>query len=102
MRDFETSIPIDILYYILLEMNLLNGKNKNEFLDSLGNESIPVLNKLEQKLGIDIEHHKVKLGKTLAQLLNKSGFYWWSDKGFMSQTELGKFLSFIQSINDNL
>ena len=81
-------------------MNLLNNKNKNEFLNSLGNENISIIEKLKQKLGIDIEKNKVKIGKALAQLLNESGFYWWCDKEFM-QTELGNFLSFIQSIYEN-
>ncbi len=91
--DFETSIPGDLLYTALSVLLSMDKINENDFTQVISQSSESV-KKLLIKKNIDIEPIKIKLAKTIANIMNKS-HDWWSNDNFMN-SELGKFIKFIQ------
>ena len=96
--DFESSIPIPLLYDVLKNMGILEDKSKEEFETQLGNENISIIEKLNEKFSIDLKPDKMEFAKTLARILSKPGNIWWNNNKFMNESELGQFLKFIQKI----
>ena len=96
--DFESSIPLDLLYVALKVMEFLEDISEEEFETQLGNDDISVVKKLKEKFSIDIKPHKLELANTVAQVLNHPRAIWWQNDKFMNESELGQFLRFIQRI----
>ncbi len=102
-HDFETSMPLKLLYISLRNMKILNKVSEQDFIAALNGNNISILQKLRDRLGLDIRSHKLKLATTTARILSNywfenPWFNWWQDDKFMNDTELGRFLRFIQRI----
>lgn len=95
-HDFETSLPKSLLLAALIEMQFLPQMPVEDFAKQLGSFKGSVNARLKEVLDIDVKPHKIELATTAAALLNE--ITWWPDKKFMTETELGRFLRFIQGI----
>ena len=96
VHDFETAIPISLLYTALKDMEFLGGMAAEDFAAAIGLNNESVVSRLKSALGI--EPDKMELANTIARILNHSRVVWWRDEKFMTETELGQFLRFIQRI----
>lgn len=93
--DFESSIPKNLLYQALANLELIGEVSKDEFLNQIDDES-SICTQLNSKFNIDIEPYKVQIADELGWVFNNSEFYWYQDKNnFMEETELGQFLDFV-------
>jgi len=97
-HDFESSIPTELLYVALEDMEFLKDISFEEFKAQLGNDDISVVKKLKKKFSIDIKPHKLELANTVAQVLNHQIDIWWKNEKFMYESELGQFIEFLQRI----
>jgi len=97
-HDFESSIPLSLLFTALKVMRFLEDISEEEFKIQLGNDDISVVKKLKEKFSIDIKLHKLELANTVARVLNHPRVTWWQNEKFMNESELGQFLRFIQRI----
>lgn len=95
-HDFETSLPRSLLLAVLVEMQFLPEISAEDFVNKLGNFKGSVNARLKDVFDIDVGPHKIELATTVAALLNK--VTWWPDEKFMNETELGRFLRFVQGI----
>jgi hypothetical protein len=95
-HDFESSVPPKFLHIALVDMGLLPQLSSNEFTERLGIFEGSVVNRLKDEFQIDLDPVKIDLATTIAAILNE--VIWWQDDHFMQETELGKFLGFIQRI----
>jgi hypothetical protein len=96
-HDFESSIPLEILYYTLIEMNFIEGISMERFCETIRAKDLSVVTQLKDYLGIDISLNKIEFATTVAGILNHPDFIWWRDDTFLG-SELGQFLQFIQKI----
>jgi hypothetical protein len=94
--DFETAVPLPLIYFSLRNMRCLEGISKGEFVKNMDAKGSSVLKRLKSKYGIEMESLKVKFAMTLAGILNDPKIIWWNDEVFMNKTELGRFLRFVQ------
>lgn len=96
--DFESSIPASLLLVSLKELQLIKNVdviNFNSVIKSNINNSIEKT--LKENYNIDICPHKTILAETIANNINNT-YDCWQNEWFLN-TELGKFLKFIQDIN---
>lgn len=95
-HDFESTIPLPLVYMVLCELKLIEGVTNEEFLERLKEIDGSLATRLEQSYGIGITPYKMEFAVTAADILNQSS--WWNNDAFMEKTELGQFLRFIQCI----
>ncbi len=95
--DFETAIPPLILLHALQSLGELESVCAESFCKAIDSNKLPVGKFLLDVHGLDINPLKMELATATADLLNASRGRWSSDDVFI-QTELGRFLRFIQSI----
>jgi hypothetical protein len=95
-HDFETSLSKSLLLASLIEMQFLSEMPIGDFVNQIGSFKGSVNARLKEIFDIDVGPHKIELATTAAALLNQ--VTWWSDEKFMSETEIGRFLRFIQTI----
>lgn len=98
IHDFETAIPHRLLYASLKEMKIINEISEQDFSAALAENDASIAKKLLEKFGSDIKPQKLKLARTIARILRHPRANWWQNGKFMSETELGRFLRFIQRI----
>ena len=95
--DFETSIPASLMFATLKNLNLIDSIEKSDFIDNVSKTTDKVENILKNIYGVDISSHKVKIAEETARNINET-IECWKSEWFLN-TELGKFLKFIQNIN---
>jgi hypothetical protein len=93
--DFESAIPIHLLFRALRRIGVTITFTPTQLRDAAQQRGGSINAVLRNHFGIDTEPLKVELATAIAELLNISRHAWWQDETFM-QTELGKFLRFIQ------
>jgi hypothetical protein len=96
-HDFETSLPVGLLLEALVEMQFLEPMPIEEFREKLGAPIGSVISRLHKAFNVDISSSKIEFATTTAAILN--GAIWWTDDFFMKQTELGRFLNFVQDVH---
>ncbi len=95
-HDFETSLPIGLLLHVLKNLHLIGDTAYcRELLD---HRSGSVVQQLKDGSSLDIGPHKVAVAQAVARVLNHPDVIWWQNDGFMKESELGRFLRFIQGI----
>jgi len=93
--DFESSIPRELLFQALTNLQLTNNISEEEFLSNTNNEA-SICTQLNAVFDLDIATYKVQIADELGWILNNSDFHWYQDKNnFMEETELGRFLDFV-------
>lgn len=96
-HDFETAIPLPLLIRSMRNIGLTMKFRPSDLRAALFEKPRSVNKVLLENFGIDISRHKVAIANMVGEILSSSSFAWWADEEFMS-TELGKFLSFVQSL----
>jgi hypothetical protein len=94
--DFESSLPTQLAYDALTDLGLLSEVVETQFLEEMADPSKSFSTKLQEQLGVDISSYKIDFAVAVAEILNEVS--WHMDDDFMQQTELGKFLRFVQGI----
>jgi hypothetical protein len=95
--DFESAIPLDLLYQALKYLGELENIEFDDFKIAISSENKSVVKLLQGKYGIDINPLKLPLANAVGDILNYPLVAWWQQEDFM-ETELGKFLRFIMDI----
>jgi hypothetical protein len=93
--DFETAIPVPLLFRGLRRVGANVNFTPTQLRDAAKDSGLSINVILERQFGVDTEPLKVELATAVAELLNISRHAWWQDDAFMD-TELGRFLRFIQ------
>ncbi|MEW6717541.1 MAG: hypothetical protein AB1345_08565 [Chloroflexota bacterium] len=96
--DFETAVPDKLAYDALREMELLSDVSFEQYLIGVGQRDKSLAPRLFSAFGIDINSIKIQFAQTVADIINWSQWTWWNDDEF-TESELGKFLFFIRSVN---
>jgi len=97
-HDFESSIPLEVLYVAIKKMAFLDESMSREiFIKAIQGDDLSIVTRLNDRLGIDIKPRKIELARMVARILNHPRFSWWQDDKFLS-SELGEFLQFIMKI----
>lgn len=96
-HDFESAVPLPLLIRAMRTIGVDFRIKPSQLRDLLNAKPQSVCSALKE-LGLDIGPHKIALAEAIADQLNQPFFAWWQDEKFM-QTELGKFLAFVQGMN---
>ena len=93
--DFETSIPLKLLYQVLIELGYLESVTLDSFINKLGGKSV---NKgLLEHFDIDTEKNGLK--KKIARIVGNAIFHIdHKVKDKFNETELGRFVLFLENI----
>ena len=93
--DFESAVPIPLLFRALRRVGVTPGFTPTQLRDAAQQDGGSINAVLRNRFEVDTEPLKVELATAVGELLTISRYAWWQDDEFM-QTELGKFLRFIQ------
>ena len=94
-HDFETSVPLPLLFFALQQLGELSDENRDGFKTKVAGEG-SIGARLKSAYGLDLEPLKMSLASQIADVLNSESA-WWQDERFMD-TELGRFLEFITHV----
>lgn len=97
-HDFESAIPLPVLIRAMRNIGLPTNFKPSELRDSLAKNPRSVNKVLLDDFRVDISHHKVPLAGMVGEILQSPSFVWWADDKFMD-TELGRFLRFVQTMD---
>ena len=93
--DFESSIPLHMLFQIIQKLGYLQDVNERDFISNMNVEQ-SVCMTLKHKYSFNIESSKIKIANELGFKFNNPYFSWYQDEDkFMEATELGRFLNFV-------
>lgn len=95
-HDFESSLPLMLAFDALTDIGLLEGVDKEKFRNTMSDEEKSFAVKLAEQFQIDMSSHKIDFAVAVGEILNEIS--WWMEDEFMGQTEIGRFLRFIQRI----
>jgi hypothetical protein len=96
-HDFETAIPVRLLYLALRNLGELENVSREDFETLLATKDRSHIKTIREEYGLDLEPLKLLLADAVAGLLNKPLFGWWQNEEFMD-SELGNFLKFIMDV----
>jgi hypothetical protein len=96
--DFETAVPASLMLSALQSMGELEEVDIEQFQEVILRSDGPVSKTLKTNYGLDLEPLKLEFATQVADILNYPSVIWWNNENFM-QTELGRFLRFIQGIS---
>ena len=95
--DFESSLPLNLLLQALHDLDEIPEVKIDDFVNKLSPLNCSVGKKIKKVFGIDLNPLKIDIASLIAEKLNNPWSAWWQDEKFM-QTELGKFIRFVQDI----
>ena len=97
-HDFESSIPLPLLLRAMKRIGVPLTFKPSDLAASLHRNQRSVITALRDDFGVDTGgDFKMALAVELATMMSGYQFVWWNDKRFM-QTELGRFMRFVQEI----
>jgi hypothetical protein len=96
--DFETAVPAGLMFSALQSMGELEDVDIEQFQEVIPRSAGPVSKTLKTNYGLDLEPLKLEFATQVADILNHPSVIWWNNENFM-QTELGRFLRFIQGVS---
>lgn len=96
-HDFESSIPPNLFIHALHELGEIPEVGVGEFIKKAFPLDCSVVKKVHDIFSINCEPIKLTIASIVAERLNDWNWAWWQDEKFM-QTELGKFLEFVDKI----
>ncbi len=94
-HDFETAVPAGLLLDALHDLGQLGGISLPDFAQNAYSEDRSVIAIIYDHYDLNIEPMKVDLARAVGARLNGPLRAWWQDAAFM-ETELGRFLRFLQ------
>ena len=75
-HDFESSIPLDVLYVSLKKMAFLDDNiTKEKFIEIIKRGDLSIVTRLNDRLGIDIKSNKIELAENGCHDIKPSAFY---------------------------
>lgn len=95
--DFESALPPYLFLKALHELGEIPGVGIDEFIKKASPLDRSVVKKVKEIFGVNCDPIKLDIASIVAGNLNDPRWGWWQDDEFM-QTELGRFLGFIQGI----
>ena len=95
--DFESSLPPSLFLNALHELGEIPEVGIDEFIKKVPPLGCSVIRKVQEIFGINCEPIKLDIASIVAEKLNDSRWGWWQDEKFM-QTEIGKFIRFVQNM----
>lgn len=96
--DFESSVPASLLFVSLKNIGQLKNVDRNDFIAIVESNNDKNIDKiLKENYNYDISPYKIILAEEIANNINNT-IDCWQNEWFLN-TELGKFLKFIQDIN---
>lgn len=96
--DFETAIPAELLLGALHNIKLLLDVDLECFNSAVSESNSSICKAMKYAFGFDIEPYKVAVASEVAWMLNNTHNKLLQSDEFMTETELGKFLSFVSKI----
>jgi len=95
--DFESSVPLSMFLSVLYDLELLEKENHSEYVSKIKESEDSTVKIIKSEFKIDLNPYKLELAEMIAEKINKKIWSWWQDEKF-NKTELGQFLTFVQSI----
>lgn len=95
--DFESSLPPALFLRVLQELGEIVEVGVDEFIEKVCQLDCSVVKKVKDIFGIDLHPLKLHIASLVAEKLNNPRWAWCQDDTFM-QTEIGKFIRFIQDM----
>lgn len=96
-HDFESSVPLNMFLSALYELELLEKEKHSEYVSKIKESKESIVKIIKSEFKIDLAPYKLELAEVIAEKLNQKMWAWWQDEKF-NKTELGLFLTFVQSI----
>jgi hypothetical protein len=95
-HDFETAVPPKLSHTALTSLEAIPEMPAVDFCAALDAQEGNFSARLKSAFGVDIGPLKIDFAVEVANILNHS--IWWNKDEFMENTELGRFLRFVQKI----
>ena len=95
--DFESAIPLPLLVRAMKRIGVPLTFKPSDLSAALTRNHRSVNAALAEDFGVDTEVFKMDLAAELGAMMSGYRFIWWKDERFM-QSELGRFMRFIQKI----
>ena len=96
-HDFESSVPLNMFLSALYELELLEKEKHSEYVSKIKESEESIVKIIKSEFKIDLNPYKLELAEVIAEKLNQKMWAWRQDEKF-NKTELGLFLTFVQSI----